>query len=109
MFSPDEEDTWRARRKVVDALRTESRRASSTGRCNADMYIAQTVVDNCERFRRSPEGAAGRKGGAYIAHGVVETDSVSRELDAMIVSLFWFSAIIALHSALSIAYIANKT
>ena len=73
---------------MVDALRTESRRASSTGRCNADMYNAQTVVDNCEWFRRSPEGAVGPRGRAYIAHGVVETDSVSRELDAMIGSSF---------------------
>ena len=86
---------------MVNALRTGSRRASSTGRCIADMCIAQTVVDNCEWFRRSSEGAAGRKGGAYIAHGVVETDSVSRELDAMIGSSVGSSAMVVLHYALT--------
>ena len=90
----------------MDALQTGNKRASSTGRCNADMYNAQTVVDNCEWFRRSSEGAAGRKGGAYIAHGVVETDSVSRELDAMIGSSVGSSAMVVLHSALTRAYIA---
>ena len=77
--------------------------------CIAGMCIGRTVVDNCESFRRSPEGAVGGRGRAYIAHGVVETDSVSRELDAMIGSSVCSSAIAALRSALTIAYIAIKS
>ncbi len=62
--------------------------------CTVDMCSARTVVDNCEQFRREPRWHSNGRC-TYIAQGMVETDSVSRDEDAMMGSMFVSSAIVS--------------